>query len=377
MGKSPQQSYHIARIITWLPRGGIEGRIVAILPRLNEPPFRVSLVCIRERGPLADKLDQAGVPVSVVPLRSRLDPRGLWTLARWMREQRIDLVHSHMYRSNIPATIAARLAGVPHILCQVHNLNTWETYRQRIMDRWLLRWRTAMLAVSEGVKRDIVSNLRCPPERVRVLYNGIDILQYGSARPEPELRHDLGIPEGHRLVVMLARLVAQKKHTRLFQALETIRNELPPTRVLLLGEGDLLGALQREVEERHLGDIVSFAGHRNDIPQILALSDLLVVTSDREGFSNAIVESLAAGVPVVATDVGGNSEAIVDGRCGFVVKPDDLTGLAHALKTVLTDDALRRRMSEGARLRAKRFGLDRMLEETRQLYLELLAEGAR
>jgi len=245
------------------------------------------------------------------------------------------------------------------------------------MDRWLLRWRTAMLAVSEGVKRDIVSNLRCPPERVRVLYNGIDILQYGSARPEPELRHDLGIPEGHRLVVMLARLVAQKKHTRLFQALETIRNELPPTRVLLLGEGDLLGALQREVEERHLGDIVSFAGHRNDIPQILALSDLLVVTSDREGFSNAIVESLAAGVPVVATDVGGNSEAIVDGRCGFVVKPDDLTGLAHALKTVLTDDALRRRMSEGARLRAKRFGLDRMLEETRQLYLELLAEGAR
>jgi glycosyltransferase involved in cell wall biosynthesis len=292
-----------------------------------------------------------------------------------MRDQRIDLVHSHMSRSNVPATIAARLAGVRHILCQVHNVNTWETRRQLMMERWLMRWRTAMLAVSEGVKRDIVSNLSCPPERVRVLYNGVDIQEYGSARPEPELRHDLGIPEGHRLVVMLARLVAQKKHTRLLQALEAIREELPPTSVLLVGEGGLLRALEREVEERRLGDIVSFAGHRNDIPQILALSDLSVVTSDREGFSNAIVESLAAGVPVVATDVGGNSEAIVDGECGLLVKPNDLEGLARALKTILTDDTLRQRMSEGARQRAKRFGLDRMLKETRQLYLELLAEG--
>ncbi len=375
MSKATQQSYHIVRIITWLPRGGIERRLVAVLPRLNSPPFRVSLVCIRERGPLAEELEQAGVPVSVVPLRSRLDPRGLWTLARWMRNQQVNLVHSHMYRSNVPATIAAHLAGVRHILCQVHNLDTWETPRQRMLDRWLMRWRTAMLAVSKGVKRDIVSNLRCPPERVRVLYNGVDIQEYGSARPEPELRHGLGIPEGHRLVVMLARLVAQKKHTRLLQALEAIREELPPTSVLLVGEGALRGGLEREVEERCLGDIVSFAGHRNDIPQILALSDLSVVTSDREGFSNAIVESLAAGVPIVATDVGGNSEAIVDGKCGLLVKPNDLEGLARALKTILTDDTLRQRMSEGARHRAKRFSLDRMLKETRHLYLELLAEG--
>lgn len=377
MSKATKQSYHIVRIITWLPRGGIERRLVAVLPRLNKPPFRVSLVCIRERGPLADELEQAGVPVSVVPLRSRLDPRGLWTLARWMREQRIDLVHSHMYRSNVPATISARLAGVRHVLCQVHNIDTWETHRQRIMDRWLMRWRTGMLAVSKEVKRNIVDNLRCPPERVRLLYNGIDIQEYGSVVPGPKLRHDLGIPEGHRLVVMIARLVEQKKHTRLLEALETIRNELPPTSVLLVGEGKLLRALKREVEERRLGDIVSFAGHRNDIPQILALSDLSVVTSDREGFSNAILESLAAGVPVVATDVGGNSEAIVDGKCGFLVKPNDLTGLGHALKTVLIDDTFRQRMSEASRLRAQRFSLDRMLKQTRRIYFELLAEGAR
>jgi len=231
-----------------------------------------------------------------------------------------------------------------------------------------------MIAVSKQVKRDIMVKLRCSPGQVRVLYNGINIREYGSAWYPYALRHDLGIPEGHRVVVMLARLVAQKKHTRFLQALETIRNDLPPIRVLLVGKGELLEALKHEVEERQLNDIVLFAGHRNDIPQILALSDLSVLTSDREGFSNAIVESLAAGVPVVATDVGGNSEAIVDGECGFLVKPDDQTGLAEALKTVLTNDRLRQHMSKAASQRAHRFSLDRMLMETRRLYLEVLAK---
>lgn len=379
-GKSPavpgtERPYHIARIITWLPRGGIERRLVALLPRLNTLPFRVSLVCIRERGPLSDELEQAGVPVLVVPFRSRLELRGLWALAHWMREQGVDLVHSHMYRSNVPATIAARLAGVRHVLCQVHNIDTWETRRQQMMDHWLLRWRTAMLAVSNEVKRDIVARLHCPPEQVRVLYNGIDIDEYGSVQPDAQLRHELGVPQGHRLVVMLARLVAQKKHTRFLQALETIRNELPPASVLLVGDGKLRGELEREVETRHLGDMVSFTGHRSDIPQILALSDLSVLTSDREGFSNTVIESLAAGVPVVATDVGGNSEAIVDGECGLIVQPDDLTGLAGALKKILTDDTLRHQMSQAARVRAQRFSLENMLDETRRLYLELLTKS--
>ena len=370
-----ERPYHIARIITWLPRGGIERRLVALLPRLNKSPFRVSLVCIRERGPLADELRQAGVAVSVIPLRSRLDPHGLRALSQWMHEQRVDLVHSHMYRSNVPATIAARRAGVRHVLCQVHNIDTWETRRQRMLDRWLMRWRTAMLAVSNNVKHDIVATLGCPPRQVRVLYNGININEYGSVHPNPQLRHALGIPEGNKLVVVLARLVEQKKHTRLLQALETIHNELPPVSVLFVGDGKLRGELEREVETRHLGDMVSFTGHRNDIPQILSLSDLSVLTSDREGFSNTIIESLAAGVPVVATDVGGNSEAIVDGECGLIIKPDDLTGLAKALKKVLADNTLRRKMSQAARMRAQHFSLENMLDETRRLYLELLTKN--
>jgi glycosyltransferase involved in cell wall biosynthesis len=299
----------------------------------------------------------------------------LRALTRWMREQRVDLVHSHMYRSNVPATIAARLAGVHHVLCQVHNIDTWETRRQRMMDRWLMRWRTAMLAVSNDVKRDIVARLRCPPDHVRVLYNGIDINEYGSVQPDPQLRNALGIPGGHRVVVMLARLVEQKRHTMFLETLEMTRNELPPVSVLLVGDGKLRGELEREVKTRHLGDMVSFTGYRSDIPQILALSDLSVLTSEREGFSNTIIESLAAGVPVVATDVGGNREAIVDGECGLIVQPDDVTGIGKALKTVLTDNDLRHRMSKAARLHAKRFSLEHMRDETRHLYLELLTKS--
>jgi glycosyltransferase involved in cell wall biosynthesis len=372
MSAMADRLYHVARVITWLPPGGIERRMAALLPRLNQPPFRVSVVCLRERGALADSLEQAGVPVVVVPLPSRLNPRGLRALSRWMRESHVDLIHSHMYRSNVPATIASRMAGVRVVLCQVHNINTWETRRQRWMDRLLLRWRTAMIAVSEEVKRDVVANLRCPPERVRVLYNGIDLQEYGSVRPDPELRRCLGVPENRRLIVVLARLVPHKGHMRLLQALEAARNELPPTHILLVGDGKMRDALERDVRARQLSDMVSFAGHRDDVPQILALADLSVLTSDREGFSNAIVESLAAGVPVVATDVGGNREAIIHGENGLLIAPDNIQGLAQALQRLLGDEPLRRRMSESARRHAQRFGLDQMVEETRRLYLEML-----
>jgi glycosyltransferase involved in cell wall biosynthesis len=232
-----------------------------------------------------------------------------------------------------------------------------------------------MVAVSNDVKRDIVTKLGCPPGQVRVLYNGIDVNEYGSVLPDPQLRQILDIPEGNKLIVMLARLVEQKKHTRFLQALEMIHNELPPVSILFVGDGKLRGELEREVETRHLGGMVSFTGHRTDIPQILALSDLSVLTSDREGFSNTIIESLAAGVPVVATDVGGNSEAIVDGECGFIVQPDDLPGLARALKAFLVNDSLRRKMSQSARMRAQHFSLENMLDETRRLYLELLTRN--
>ena len=366
------RTWHVARVITWLPPGGIERRLAALLPQLNQPPFRVSVVCLRERGLLADTLERAGVPVTVLPLRSRLNPAGLFRLASWMRKQRVDIVHSHMYRSNVPATIAARLARRRLVFCQVHNVNTWETPRQRWMDRYLLRWRTAMVAVSEEVKRDVVANLGCPPDFVRVLYNGIDVQEYSSVQPDPKLRRQLAIREGKRVVVMLARLVPQKGHMHLIRALEAVRDELPPTHVLLVGSGKLREALEQEVRQRRLGEMVSFAGFRLDVPQILALADLSVLPSDREGFSNAVVEAMAAGVPVVATNVGGNREAIVNGESGILVEPHDSRALGQAIKTLLTDEPLRRRMSEAARQRAKCFGLDQMLEATRRLYLGAL-----
>lgn len=374
MTPTERRTFHVARIITWLPRGGIERRMATLLPRLNEPPFRVSVLCIRERGPLADELEDAGVAVETIPLRSRLDPRGIRALAGWMREQQVDLVHSHMYRSNVPGTIAARLAGIRNVLCQVHNVDTWESGRQRWMDRRLMRWRTAMLAVSEEVKRDVVATLRCPDDKVKVLYNGIDVDRYESTTPNPDLKRELGIEEGRRVLVMLARLHPQKRHTRLLQALEVIRDRIPPTQVLFVGEGALREKLETEVKERGLESIVGFSGHRDDIPQILALADLSVLTSDREGFSNAVVESLAAGVPVVATDVGGNREAVVHGECGYIVPPGDAKALAGALSALLNKDDLRSRMSAAARERAHEFSLDRMLEETRRLYLEILEE---
>ncbi|HUT25929.1 MAG TPA: glycosyltransferase [Sumerlaeia bacterium] len=126
-----QRPLNVMRVITWLPIGGIERKILAVAPRLDRSKFTVRVACLRERGPLADALEQEGVPVHLSPLPSRLSPRGLRDLSRLMRRRRIDIVHAHMYRSNVPATIAARLVNVPVVIAQVHNVGTWETRRQR------------------------------------------------------------------------------------------------------------------------------------------------------------------------------------------------------------------------------------------------------
>ena len=164
----------VVRVLNWLPVGGVEHRVIELLPRLDPKTFRSHIVLLRERGALASLAEQAGIPVHLSPMKTRLSPPGLWRLARLFRTLGADIVHSHMYRSNTPATVAARLAGVPVIVAQVHNVDTWETRRQRNMDRFLMRWRSAVVAVSETVKRDIVNQLSIDPAKIRVIYNGVN-----------------------------------------------------------------------------------------------------------------------------------------------------------------------------------------------------------
>lgn len=364
----------VVRVLNWLPVGGAERRVLDLLPRLDPGRFRSHIVLLRERGPLTELAEERGIPVHLAPLRTRLSPGGLWRLASLFRGLKADIVHSHMYRSNTPATIAARWAGVPVILAQIHNVDTWESRRQVWMDRLLSRRRSGIIAVSERVKQDVLARLHLDPKRVFLLYNGIDILKF---RPNPENREAgrraEGIPADAVVAVCVARLVEQKNHLGLLRAFAAIAARHPALMLWLIGEGPMRGVLETEVRRLGIAERVRFSGQRADIHALLTLVDFSVLVSFREGFSNVVIESLATGLPMLVTDVGGNAEAVRDGIEGIVVSPPgDTQALGDALARLASNSEERMRMAAQARERACEFSLEVMARRTESLYLELM-----
>lgn len=368
----------LLRAITWLPVGGIERRLVAVLPQLAARGFEVRLVCLREYGALAAELRATGVPVDLIPMRSRLDPRGIRALTRLLGEQRIDILHAHMYRASVPGTIAARLAGTPVVFGQVHNVGTWQGARQVWMDRILCRWRTGMIAVSEAVRRDVMETLRLPADRVRVLYNGIDT---GHFRPDEEMRRvgraSLGLDEATPLLLVPARLHAQKNPLGVLDAFGRAVRAAGAGMLAFAGGGPLEEDLRDAIAAAGLGDRVRLLGSRDDMPTLYNAADAVVLSSFKEGFSNAVVEALACGRPVIAADVGGNREALDSPEVGWIHAAGDGVALTKQMAEALADPAALRARASDCRRRALHFSLDRLVDETERLYREAFARTGR
>ncbi len=365
----------VARIVSYLPVGGVEKRLLAILGRLKED-FEVEVICIHSRGKLAPLFEEANIPVTVIPFKSRLHPVSLYRLASYLRKRKVDIVHTHMYRPNISGTLAARLAGVPVVISNVHNVDHWDTGRQILMDRLLHPLRHGIVAVSQAVKRDIVNRSGAPLDKVVVIYNGLDLdsLQTGEEALE-RVKKEVGASNETFVVSMVARLVPAKGHEHLFIAGQGLERLVKNLQVLVVGGGSYKAELEERV--RNLGlKKVRFLGERRDVPYLLKASKVSVLPSMKEGFSNVVLESMAARVPVVASDVGGVREAIEPCYSGFVVNYGAHRELEKVLLLLHSLPALRKSVgAHGGRRVERRFTVEVMAEKTKELYLNLLGRG--
>lgn len=366
----------VLRVITWLPVGGIERKIVELLPRLDRDRFDVSLVCLREMGPLAEELAAKEIPVSLIRFRQRWDLGALGKLTALMKKRRVDVVHSHMYRSNVPATVAARRAGVRGVWAQIHNVGTWETRRQLSMDRFLCRWRTGMIAVSREVQSEVMAQLALPEEKVRLIYNGVDTARFGTGEGRDDLRREWGVGDNDLVFLMAARLVEQKRPqdflemARHLMNVERARRDRPRSFFVIAGDGDKLAELKQQAARLPLPERVILLGQRDDVPRVMNASDCFVMTSTKEGFSNALVEALASGLAIVATNVGGNAEAVRDGKDGLIIPPVRLETLHRSAERLVAEPALRDALRASARRRAADFSLEVMIRNVEALYTE-------
>lgn len=370
-----ERKLHVVTLVNRLTRlGGAEQLAMEVSMRLDPMRFERTLCVTRpERADqgAADELEAAGVRLLRLERRGSFHLTAWWPLVAFLRRKRVDVIHAHMFSSNLWGTLIGRLAGVPVIVAHEH---TWSFEGQplrRFLDRNVIgRGSDALLAVSGEDRRRMIDVERLDPDDVRLLPNGIT--------PLPPVRHDvraeLGIAPGDPVLGTVAVLRPQKALDDLVRAVAQLITEFPRLRVLIAGDGQERGSLERLARELGVAGAVSLLGPRNDVPDVLAALDITVSSSRFEGSPLAIMEYMAAAKPVVATRVGGVPDLIEDGTHGLLVEPRDPDALAQAIGRLLRDPAEARRMgAQGRERQRQEFDLDVMVGRIEALYLELLA----
>ena len=357
-------------VIDELDVGGTEQQIVELvrhLPRARWTP----VVCCFRPGRKAAEIERLGVRVEYLPKMSRVDLRLVRKLVALMRAERFDVVQTFLIGGNLWGRLAALLAGVPVVIASERNVDVWEEPAKRWLGLGLARLTDRIVANAEAVREYLVRR-GADPRRVVTIRNGVDFGRFVTPVDRDGMRRPLGFGPEHTVAAVVARLEPQKGQDIVLEVASRLRDRFPGLRWLLVGGGSAEATLRADAARRNLGDRVVFTGFRTDSADLLCAADLSVLVSTKEGLSNTLLESLAAGLPVIASRVGGNAEVVAAGG-GLLVPPRDANALATAVELVAADPAAAARMGARGREHVRReFAVGRMVDETVALYEELL-----
>ncbi|MCK4681389.1 glycosyltransferase, partial [bacterium] len=311
------------------------------------------------------ELESRGIPARRVRLWGDVNPFGFSALVRLLRGIRPDVLILTKQREYWMGGLASRIAGRPLVVLR-HGLR--RPLREDFKRRLAFGRFADLVIVNSGDVRDTLLGAEwLDPSKIRVLLNGVETSKVADGAGLDFLE-SLGIAPGTPVVAGVGRLTNQKGFDGLIRAMALVREEMPGTRLVLVGEGSQRRSLEELARSEGLTDTVVFAGYRTDVREILSAVDVYALSSTNEGMANTLLEAMSVGAPIVATDVSGSREAVRDGVDGLVVPPSDPTALADGILTLLRDRELSARLGASARQRAvERFGRDRMASELEQL----------
>jgi glycosyltransferase involved in cell wall biosynthesis len=359
----------VLQVVLSLNPGGTERLVVEIIRRSQ--PVAMAVCCLDETGAWGEALQGEGVNVETLGRRAGFHPALGHRVANAAACHRANVIHCHQYSPFVYSSIARLWRPSVKIVFTEHGrLSDAPPSAKRKMANRLLAWAPhQVFAVSADLKRHIVAE-GFPDQRVEVLYNGIDIGPLPDADARRRMRESLNLPPGTLVVGTIARLDPVKDLGTLIKAVALANNRVPAI-LLVVGDGT-----EREQLERVAGDApaqVRFLGHRDDAREVLAGCDVYANSSISEGISLTILEAMAAGLPIVATRVGGTPE-ILDDSCGLLVPARDATALAAALSELAAQPIVRDQLGRAGRRRVEeRFTLDRMIGEYREAYYRAVA----
>ncbi len=388
----------VVHIITRLDRGGSARNTMLTVLGLNRAQFDPVVItgsaesCEAQGGRAATeenlrRLEKESIRYHVVPSLVRAlhpwqDMIALWRLTQLVRHERPAIVHTHTSKAGVLGRLAARAASVPTVVHTPHghvfygHFGRTRSWIFLQIERALARVTDRLIALTEAERQEHLERSVGSPERSAVIPSGIDVERFARAREQRVDPESLGCPSGSIVVGSVGWLTDIKGHRVLVEAAAVVRRECPALHVVIVGSGDRQQALDRQARELGIADAVHLLGHREDVERCLAGFDCFVLPSFNEGMGRSLVEAMTAGLPVIASNVGGIPALIDDGRNGLLVPPGDSEALAEAIGRVIRDAAWARQLGQRAAAGiGSRFGAQAMVQAVEAVYRE--ADGIR
>lgn len=341
--------------------------------RINRKKYKIIVCCLREGGPYEKKFRDNGFEVKNFRMKTLFDFWVIFKLIKFIKVNKIDIVSTALFPADVYGRISAKLAGVPVILSTRHRFEDSKQEKNYRLFSWLdtltMSFATNIIAVSEAVRNYVIRWHRINPTKVVTLYNGIDIEKYKSNKNGDCFLNKFNLDKNRLTIGFIGRLVEVKGLGYLLDAAAEIIKEKKGVQFLIVGDGPLKGMLQKKASDLGINKHIIFTGYQQNVHEILGVIDILVISSLSEALPTVILEAMASGKPVIATNVGGISELVVNGENGILVPPRDIRALVEAIAELSESSDKRRIMGEnGRQIVTKQFSIEKMIRDYEEFY---------
>ena len=359
----------VLHIIEKLENRGAEKQLVLLAKGLYKQGFDVSVCCFRSGGELGVELVQNQIPLIEFEKKKRIDLNFFFKLVHFIRKNRFQIVHTHVFTANLWGRLAAKIAGVPVIISHEHGDFTLSSKFRRFTNRIFEKITEIVFVVNRDLSDQFVKKNKIAVSKIQILLNGLDFNQLNGKKSNLQKRFESVFP----LVGTVGALEPRKNHSSLLTAAKQFLEKYPTAQFLFIGEGEEKRVLEIATDQLQLRNNIHFLGNRNDVFPLLKLMDIFVLPSFTEGTSLALLESLAAGTPVVATAVGGTPEVLNNGKYGYLLKNSTPEAIVIGLETILTDSTYDKNFKEKTKRYVKKhFDIQNSVFELSETYHHLL-----
>jgi len=365
----------VTQIIHSLNPGGLENGIINLVNNMDDFKFENTICCLTQGGDFEKRLNK-NIKVSKMFKKPGNDYQLYIKLIKYLKEIKPTIVHTRNW-AGMDGIIVAKIAGVPIIIHGEHGFEIADLISQNRKRKFIRKLVLStmvdkIVTVSKNLKNRLINEIKIKPEKIIHIPNGVDTNKFNIYRKE-FTRKKFGFKKGDFIIGIVARLDPIKNHKTLISAFKEIVTIHPNTNLVIVGDGSLRNKLENQTYQLGIKNKVIFMGERDDVPEILKTFDIFVLPSLNEGMSNTILEAMATCIPVIASNVGGNPELVIDGRTGFLFPTNDVESLVQKIKTYILHPELKQKHGYNAHKRVEeKFSLDQMVRRYEELYLELV-----